>query len=132
MESSNDLPFRCDLRPGLPVHDQVVFAVQKAVLVGQLRAGDPFPSVRGLGQALRINPNTAHRVVQTLVARGLLVVHPGIGTVVGAGAEATAAEKRSLLGGDVEKLVVEARRLDVPLPELQAAMARAWKRFDGR
>ena len=54
---NDDLPFRCELKPGLPVHDQVVFAVQKAVISRQLRPGDAFPSVRALGQALRINPN---------------------------------------------------------------------------
>jgi GntR family transcriptional regulator len=128
----NDLPFRCELKPGLPVHDQVVFAVQRAVLSGQLREGDAFPSVRTLGQALRINPNTAHRVVQTLVARGLLTVRPGIGTVVGDGAEATAAEKRALLGGEVERLVVEARRFGLSIDEVTAAIEREWKRIDNR
>ena len=48
-----------------------------------MRAGDPFPSVRALSQALKINPNTAHKVVgQTLTDEGLLAVRPGIGTVV--------------------------------------------------
>ena len=128
----NDLPFRCELKPGLPVHDQVVFAVQRAVLSGQLREGDAFPSVRTLGQALRINPNTAHRVVQTLAARGLLVVRPGIGTVVGDGSEATAAEKHALLGGEVERLVVEARRFGLSIDEVTGAIAREWKRIDNR
>ena len=128
----NDLPFRCELKPGLPVHDQVVFAVQKAVLSGQLLEGDPFPSVRALGQALRINPNTAHRVVQTLVARGLLVVRPGIGTVVGDGVVASAAEKRALLGGEVERLVVEARRLGLSIDDVATAVEREWKRIDRR
>ena len=128
----NELPFRCELKPGLPVHDQVVFAVQKAVLSGQLREGDAFPSVRVLGQALRINPNTAHRVVQTLVTRGLLAVRPGIGTVVGDGAVATPAEKRALLGGEVERLVVEARRLGLSVDDVTAAVEREWKRIDNR
>jgi len=129
----NDLPFRCELKPGLPVHDQVVFAVQKAVISRQLRPGDAFPSVRALGQALRINPNTAHRVVQTLVARGLLAVRPGVGTVVGDGAEATSSERRALLGDEVERLVVEARRLGLSLEEVTAAVGRGWKRIgEGR
>lgn len=128
----NDLPFRCELKPGLPVHDQVVFAVQKAVLSGQLVEGDAFPSVRALGQALRINPNTAHRVVQTLVARGLLAVRPGIGTVVGDGVVASAAERRALLGGEVERLVVEARRLGLSIGDVTTAVGREWKRIDRR
>jgi GntR family transcriptional regulator len=55
------LPFSIDLRPGLPVAEQILFAVKKAVVGGQLRPGDRFPSVRVLSQELKINPNTAHR-----------------------------------------------------------------------
>src|SRR6476660_7508856 len=108
-----ELPFRVELKTGLPVHEQVVFAVHKAVLSGHFREGDPFPSVRALGQALRINPNTAHRLVQTLATRGILAVRPGIGTVVADGAVATRAERQALREGEVERLVVEARRLDL-------------------
>ena len=42
----------------MPIAEQVVFAVKKAVATGQLRAGGAFPSVRQLSQELRINPNT--------------------------------------------------------------------------
>jgi GntR family transcriptional regulator len=59
------LPFTVALRPGRPLHDQVVFAVTKAIVTGQLRAGDRFPSVRTLSQELEINPNTAQKVVAT-------------------------------------------------------------------
>ena len=52
-------------------------AVERALVSGQLRAGDPFPSVRALSQELRINPNTAHRIVGTLVRDGLLEVRYG-------------------------------------------------------
>ncbi len=126
------MPFRVELKPGLPVHDQVVFAVQKAALSGQLRAGDPFPSVRSLSQALRINPNTAHRVVQTLVGRGVLAVRPGIGTVVREGAAGSRAERQALLEGDLERLTVEARRLGLSLEDVRAALERHWKRVDRR
>ena len=53
------LPFSIELKPGFPVAEQIVFAVRKAVVVGQLRPGDRFPSVRVLSQELRVNPNTA-------------------------------------------------------------------------
>jgi DNA-binding transcriptional MocR family regulator len=51
---------------------------------GQLRPGDPFPSVRALSKELKINPNTAHKIVAHLVNEGLLETRPGIGTVVAA------------------------------------------------
>jgi GntR family transcriptional regulator len=62
------IPFRLSFEPGISLYEQVVYAAKKAVIAGQLRPGDPFPSVRALSKELKINPNTAHRVVSQLVA----------------------------------------------------------------
>lgn len=120
------LPFSISLRSGSPIYEQVVYAVRRAVIAGQLRAGDPFPSVRTLSLALKINPNTAHRIVATLTEEGLLVVRPGIGTVVGEARARGAAARRAVLEHDAERLVVEARRAGIPLSELLAALTRHW------
>ncbi len=37
------LPFSLSLRPGEPVVDQTVYAVTRAIVSGQLQAGDRFP-----------------------------------------------------------------------------------------
>jgi len=126
------LPFAVVLRTGLPVHDQVVFAVERALVSGQLRAGDPFPSVRALSQELRINPNTAHRIVATLVRDGLLEVRPGMGTIVAKRPASTAAERRALLNDDVERVVVRARKLSLDLDDVVDAVRDHWQRLDGR
>ena len=120
------LPFSISLRSGTPIHEQVVYAVQRAVVTGQMRAGDPFPSVRALSQALKINPNTAHKIVGTLTDEGLLAVRPGIGTVVAESRAGGSAARRTILEQDAERLVVEARRAGVPLKELIAAIRRHW------
>jgi GntR family transcriptional regulator len=120
------LPFAITLRTGLPIHDQVVYAVTRAVVSAQLRAGDAFPSVRALSQELRINPNTAHRIVATLVERGILDVRPGIGTVVTGSIEAASPADRRRLGDDVERLVVEARRAGLSLQDLLADVRGRW------
>jgi GntR family transcriptional regulator len=120
------LPFRVVLTPGVPVSDQVVFAVTKAVVSGRLKAGDPFPSVRTLSQELRINPNTAQRIIGLLVAQGLLEVLPGIGTRVAAARASARAERQSLLTKDVEALVVEARRLQLDLDDVIDAISAQW------
>jgi GntR family transcriptional regulator len=59
------LPFSIQLQDGTPVSDQMLLAVRKALLTGQMKAGDEFPSVRAMSQALRISPTTAHKVVVT-------------------------------------------------------------------
>ena len=121
------LPFSVDIRPGRPLHDQVVFAVTKAVVTGQLAAGDAFPSVRALSQELRINPNTAQKIVGTLIERGLLEPRPGIGTVVAAWQPAANPARRASLASQIDRLAVEARQLGMTLSDLLDAIHRAWK-----
>jgi GntR family transcriptional regulator len=126
------LPFTVVLKSGLPVHDQVVFAVERAVVSGQLRTGDEFPSVRALSQELRINPNTAHRIVATLVTQGLLEVRPGMGTVVVKPPGGTPAQRRALLTDDVERVVVTARKLGLEEDDVAGAVHEQWQRLDQR
>ena len=126
------LPFTVALRSGEPVYEQVTYAVRRAVVNGQLRPGDAFPSVRDLSQALKINPNTAARIVALLVEEGLLVVRTGVGTVVGDPARADGATRRAVLEGDAERLVVEARHKGITLADLVAAIRRHWSRMVGK
>ena len=125
-------PFTLTIQPGTPISDQIVHAAKRAIITGQLRAGDPFPSVRELSQALKINPNTAHRIVALLVDEKLLAVRPGIGTIVSDGPRGDAAGRRTVLDQDAERLVVEARRNGVSLGDLIAAIKRQWTRTTAR
>jgi GntR family transcriptional regulator len=123
------LPFSIELKPGLPVADQILFAVKKAVVVGQLQPGARFPSVRVLSQELKVNPNTAHKVVSALVAEGVLVTTPAIGSVVAEPVAGGRVEKAELLGAELERLVVEARKLGLTLAEVQSALGAHWRKL---
>ena len=124
------LPFTISLHSGTPLYEQVIYAITKAIVSGQLRPGDPFPSVRTLSQELRINPNTSYRIVAALVEQGLLVVHPGIGTAVAD--HPPAADDASLVvGEEAERLVIEARRAGVSLNDLVKALRAHWARLGG-
>src|SRR6266849_1651381 len=117
------IPFRVHFRPGVSLYEQVVYAAKKAMISGQMRPGDPFPSVRALSRELKINPNTAHKVVTHLVATGLVETRPGVGTVVATLPEASSAERMQLLGHEIEQLVVEAKKLGVVLEEMIASIS---------
>ena len=124
------IPFRVAFRPGLSLYEQVVYEAKKALIAGQLRPGDPFPSVRALSTELRINPNTAHKVVTHLLNEGLLEVLPGTGTVVAPPHESAPEDRARLLENEVEQLAVEAKRLGMSLKEVTAALAGHWERLE--
>jgi len=123
------IPFRLTIRPGVPISEQAVYAATRAIVAGQLRAGDPFPSVRTLSHELKINPNTAHKVIAQLLNDGLLESRPGIGTVVAELPRSSAAQRTDLLGPQIEELVVEAKRLSIDLDDMTAAISRHWNRL---
>lgn len=124
------LPFSIELKPGLPITEQVIFAVKKAVVAGQLKPGQPFPSVRVVSQELKINPNTAHKIVAALVAQGVLVTTPAVGSIVAEQAAGDRAERAELLGADLERVVVEAKKLGLALDEVQSGLAAHWKKLN--
>ena len=121
------IPFKVQLKPGISPYRQIIYAVEKSVVCGQLNPGDSFPSVRALSQALKINPNTAHKAVAELIRRGLLEVRPGVGTVVCAAPRAPARQRSALLKDELERLVVEAKRLSLDLDALIDAVKEHWQ-----
>jgi len=124
------IPFRVEFRPGISLYEQIVYAATKAIISRQLRPGDVFPSVRQLSKELKINPNTAHKVITHLIAAGLVETRPGIGSVVAALPESTKSERMQLLGNEIEQLVVEAKKLGIGLEEILASFSAHWKRLD--
>ena len=126
------LPFSIELRPGLPVSEQILFAVKKSVVAGQMRPGDKFPSVRVLSQELRINPNTAHKVIAALVDQGVLLTTPAVGSVVAGPVAGGPRERADLLDGELERIVVEAKKLGLSLDEVQTGLSAQWRRLGGK
>ncbi len=123
------IPFRVSFEPGVPLYEQVVYAARKAMVGGQMRAGDPFPSVRTLSRELKINPNTAHKVVAELLSAGLIEVRVGVGTIVAESPSSTASERSQLMKQDLEKIVVQARQLGLELDDVLDAIVRHWERL---
>lgn len=121
------VPFKVRLTPGQSIFDQVCFAAIKSMLAGELKAGEPFPSVRTLALDLKIHPNTAHKVIQHLIQERWLAVQPGLGTVVAQPPKARAGDRKRLLEDEVEKLVVEAMRVGAGLDEVQQAVEDIWR-----
>lgn len=125
------LPFRVELRPGSSPARELVYAATRAVVSGELPPGSPFPSVRILSHELKINPNTAQKAVAELIRSGLLEAKPGIGTLVAEWGPASPQARRELVTHELERFLVEARRVGLSRPEVQDAVAESWEELFG-
>ena len=118
--------FRLNLHPGESIFDQLLFAIKRSFISGELHPGQAFPSVRTLAAEFKIHPNTAHKVVQHLIQERWLEARPGIGTVVAEIPEPRRGDRKRLLGREVEQLVVEAKRLELDIDEVIQAIQDQW------
>ena len=121
---------RVDFQAGESIFDQLVFAAIKAFVSGEFQPGQHFPSVRALAADLKIHPNTAHKVIQHLIQERWLESRPGIGTVVAERPDARPGDRKRLLRQEVEQLVVEAKRVGVPLEDLLETIESQWRALE--
>ncbi len=121
------LPFQITFTDGQPASDQLIQAVRRAILVGDLRDGDGFPSVRTLSQELKISPTTAHKSVAVLKVEGLLASRPGIGMVVRSASLPGTEERLDMLRPQLQQLVKEAKSLQLSEKDLCEALKSLWK-----
>ena len=120
------LNFSVSFKPGIPIYKQVVYAVTKAIVSGQLSAGDKFPSVREISRELKINPNTVQKVINSLVQAKLLEIRPGIGSVVAEISKAPREQREHILQTEIERLVVESKKLSIEKKDILDAINRHW------
>jgi DNA-binding transcriptional regulator YhcF (GntR family) len=121
------LPFRFQLLDGVPVSDQLVMAVQRAVLTGEMAAGEMFPSVRVLAQELKISPTTAHKAVLELRDAGFLASRPGAGMVVVKPAGSSRDQLLDQLAPACRDLIRQASLLGLAPDEILEALRRTLK-----
>ena len=123
------LPFTVEIQSGKPAYEQVIHAVHRALVDGRLQPGDAFPSVRAMSKAIRINPNTCHKVVQRLVSDGVLEVLPGRGTRIAPTTKQSLGQRLEMIEEEVEALVIKANRVGFTEEELQEAIKQVWARI---
>jgi hypothetical protein len=82
---------------------------------------------RALSEPDRYFPNTAQKVLTTLIERRLLEARPGIGTTVATWRPPAGAKRRAVLTEQLDRLVVEAKHLGLGLSDVVDARRKAWK-----
>lgn len=112
-----------DARSPIPLYAQIAERVRLAIATGALGSAASLPSVRQLAAELRVNPATVIQAYRELEAQGFVEIRHGAGTFVRELAPGRRAKERSHQATAlVRRLLADARRAGVSLPELQRAL----------
>ncbi len=104
---------------GVPIYQQIVEQIQYRIFSGQLKTGDELPTIRGLAESLRVNPNTVARAYRELEHEGLVEKRRTTGTFVAElPPKQSAAHRRRIIGPLIDKLIIQSRQLGIPTTEL--------------
>ena len=109
------------------IYLQIAQMLEDDILRGVYREGEQVPSTNELARGYNINPATAAKGINLLVADGILFKKRGIGMFVAPGAEEAVRQKRkaAFYDGYVKPLVKEGASLALTGEELVAMVRRA-------
>ena len=114
---------------GVPIYRQLMDQIKRMVASEQLNPGDTLPSVRSVATHLAVNPMTISKAYSLLEVEGLLERQRGKGMIV----SLQQPEKKSkqqrleLLRPSMEKLINDARQLDLDLDTVLTTLQKLFK-----
>ncbi|PWV78766.1 GntR family transcriptional regulator [Prauserella marina] len=117
--------FRFEGGSGVPPYLQLVQQVERAVRLGELRAGDRLPTVKEVAAGMVINPNTVLKAYRELEHRGLAKGRPGKGTFVEREFTGLDEEKRAELRAGLTEWLTTARRAGMDPDDIAALVSAA-------
>ena len=114
--------FSVDPHGGAPLYLQLTEQIKRAIAVGALAPGERLPTVKGLAQDLKLNPNTVARVYRELERDGVIDTAPGRGSFVRENGVVgdTRRVATDVAPRAIDDAVREARSLGVTHPEVRA------------
>ena len=86
--------FQVDLNSNVSIYEQIEAQVIFGIASGALSVGEMIPSIRDLGERLRVHPNTVAKAYHQLEKDGVLVSRRGRGMEVPAEAVAVCQRRR--------------------------------------
>ncbi|RHR05676.1 GntR family transcriptional regulator [Pseudoflavonifractor sp. AF19-9AC] len=116
------------------IYLQIARMLEDDILRGVYREGEQVPSTNELARGYNINPATAAKGINLLVADGILYKKRGIGMFVAPGAGEAVRNKRkaAFYDGFVKPLVKEGASLALSGEELMAMVSRAIEEGDAK
>ena len=104
---------------GKPIYEQITEQIKQAIMRGQLKPGEPLPSMRLLAKELRISVITTKRAYEELERDGFFCSQVGKGSFVAdTNHELVREEQLKEIEGLLEKAVGKSKISGVELDEL--------------
>ena len=111
-----------------PIYKQIASQLREQILSGQLKSGEPLPSIRVLAQNLKISVITTMKAYEELTAEGLVTATKGKGYFVNSQDEKMLAEQHMR---QVEESLTEAinsaRIAGLDVEELCGTLRTLWE-----
>ena len=111
---------------GTPIYRQIIDQVTRQVASGQLRRGDPLPSIRKVAEELAINPMTVSKAYVQLEHDGVLRRCRGVGMVIAD--KHRLLNRATLIGASIENLVTQAKQLELSVDQLLELIEEEWRK----
>ena len=105
-----------------PIYLQIMDEIRRALVLGNLKAEDPLPSIRQLASELRVNPNTVAQAYTELERAGVVYVRRGRGTFVSPDVRPDQEERQALAREVAKRALLDAHRNGLGAEELVEAV----------
>lgn len=112
----------------LPIYEQIVEQIKDAIMKGELKPGNPLPSIRGLARDLRISVITTKRAYDELEQQNFIESVQGKGSFVSVQDTEMMREKRlHMIESKLSEALLEARLMGLKYNEVEAMLRLLWE-----
>jgi len=106
-----------------PIYEQIGRQIKAQVVAGELKEGDPLPSIRALARELQISVITTKRAYDELISEGFVDSVGGKGCFIAMQNRELLKERQmKTIEDKLSDALVDARKLGIPLKELKAML----------
>ncbi|WP_423363446.1 GntR family transcriptional regulator [Mycoplasma sp. P36-A1] len=112
-----------------PIFIQIANQLEDSIATGFFKEGDQIPSTTEISKQFKINPATVLKGINILVNKEIIEKKRGIGMFVKNGAYQKLKEERKeiFLNTELDKVVEDAKNLDISLSQLLSDIERRYK-----
>jgi len=102
-----------------PIYEQISKQIRSQIIAGDMKEGDPLPSIRKLAREIQVSVITTKKAYETLEREGYIDTVTGRGTFVAAQNKELMREiKMKIIEDSIGKAVSDAKLFGVTLDEL--------------